>query len=279
MGYILAGDTRLQKIFLLLGPPRAGKGTIARVLAGLLGKHNVVAPTLASLSTNFGLWPLIGKPLAVISDVRLSDNANASMIIERLLSISGEDRLTIDRKYLVPWTGQLPTRLLMLTNELPRLVDASGALISRFIVFVLTESFYGRENPRLTDELLLEAPSILNWALEGLDRLNERGSFELPPSATDTMEQFQDLSSPIKAFVREQCEVASDHKVSVEALWTAWKRWSANRCVKTGIKEEFGRNLHAAVPTVKRRRPRTPQSEDRPYVYEGIGLRDYLAES
>ena len=72
VGYILGGDTSQQKIPLFVGPKRAGKGTIGRVLTGLVGAHNVAAPTLASLSTNFGLSPLIDKPLALISDARLS---------------------------------------------------------------------------------------------------------------------------------------------------------------------------------------------------------------
>ena len=158
MGYVLGGATRLQKIFLFVGPKRGGKGTIARVLTGLLGTNHVACPTLASLSTNFGLAPLIGKPLAVISDARLSTRADSKVVVERLLSISGEDSLTIDRKFREPWTGRLPTRFCIFSNELPKLSDASGALASRFILFVLTKSFYGRENPRLTDELLTEAP-------------------------------------------------------------------------------------------------------------------------
>jgi putative DNA primase/helicase len=74
------------------------------------------------------------------------------------LSISGEDSLTVDRKYKEPWTGRLPTRFLVMTNELPRLSHASGALASRFILLVLTRSFYGHEHPKLTAELLAEAP-------------------------------------------------------------------------------------------------------------------------
>ena len=120
MGYVLGDDTRQQKIFLLIGPKRSGKGTIGRVLSGLVGTHNVAAPTLASLSTNFGLSPLIGKPLALISDARLSGYSDNSIVVERLLTLSGEDSLTIDRKYREPWTGRLPARLVLMTNELPR---------------------------------------------------------------------------------------------------------------------------------------------------------------
>ena len=37
------------------------KGTIGRVLTALLGKENIAAPTLTSLTSNFGLQPLLGK--------------------------------------------------------------------------------------------------------------------------------------------------------------------------------------------------------------------------
>src|SRR5262245_16309554 len=60
-GYFLSGDLRQQKLFLLVGPKRAGKGTIARVLRMLLGHENVSGPTLSSLGQPFGLEPLIGK--------------------------------------------------------------------------------------------------------------------------------------------------------------------------------------------------------------------------
>ena len=71
-GYCLSADTSQQKILMLVGPMRSGKGTIARVLARMLGVQNVCGPTLSSLSTNFGLWALIGKQIAIISDARLS---------------------------------------------------------------------------------------------------------------------------------------------------------------------------------------------------------------
>ena len=64
-----------------------------------------------------------------------------------------------------------------MTNELPRLEDQSGALASRFVVLTVRESFYGREDPDLLDRFVPELPAILNWALEGWDRLYQRGRF------------------------------------------------------------------------------------------------------
>jgi putative DNA primase/helicase len=269
-GYVLAGGTAQQKIFLLVGPKRGGKGTIGRVLTGLLGAHNVAAPTLASLSTNFGLSPLIGRPLALISDARLSGKADGHVVVERLLSVSGEDSITVDRKYRDPWTGRLSTRFVILTNELPRLSDSSGALASRFVVFVLRNSFYGRENPALTDELLVEAPSIFAWALAGLDRLRARGYFEMPASGEEAVRQLEDLASPIGAFVRDMCVVGAEYEVPVDAVWGAWKQWCESDNRHAGTRATFGRDLRAAVPTMSRGYPR--EGDIRVYVYRGIGL-------
>ena len=41
------------------------------------------------------------------------------MIVERLLTISGENAVTVDRKNLQPLTVKLACRFVILTNELP----------------------------------------------------------------------------------------------------------------------------------------------------------------
>lgn len=269
-GYLVSGDTRQQKIVLVVGPKRSGKGTIGRVATGLLGAHNVAAPTLAALATNFGLAPLIDRPLALVSDARLSGRADTSVVVERLLSVSGEDALTIDRKYREPWTGQLPTRFVILSNELPRLTDSSGALASRLVVLCLTRSFYGSEDPSLTRRLLDEAPGILNWALDGSDRLTARGHFTQPAASLDAIDALDDLASPVATFVRDRCEVGPAHTVFVDVLYRAWRAWCHATDDEPGTREIFGRDLRAALPTVHKRRGR--KGEHREHYYEGIRL-------
>lgn len=218
-GYCLTADTSQQKMFLMVGPKRSGKGTIARVLTSIVGLDNSVAPTLAGLGMNFGLAPLIGKRVAIISDARLGGRPDQHAIAERLLSITGEDAITIDRKYREAWTGRLQIRFLILSNELPRVADASGALAGRFVVLVLTRSFYGREDHGLTNWLLTERPAILNWAIAGWRRLTERGYFVTPASSADAVRELEDLGSPIGAFVRERCVVGSGRTVETTRLY------------------------------------------------------------
>jgi putative DNA primase/helicase len=273
MGYFLLPDTGQQKIFMIVGPKRSGKGTIARVLAGLLGQHNVCAPTLSGLSTNFGLWPLIGRQLAVVSDARLGGRADQAVIAERLLSISGQDLQTVDRKHLTPWTGKLSTRFLVLTNELPRLQDSSGALASRFLLLSLQRSFYGSENIGLTGDLLKELPGILEWALTGLERLTERGHFVQPEASAEAIRELEDLGSPVAAFVRERCHVGPGLRVEMRKLYQAWTEWCTDQGRDhPGTAPVFGRDLRAVIPSLGVTQPRV--KGDRIRRYEGIGLRE-----
>ena len=270
-GYFLTTDTRQQKVFLVIGPKRSGKGTMARVLRRLLGADNVVNPTLDGLARNFGLAPLIGKPLAIISDARIGDRADHHAIAERLLSISGEDSVTADRKYLSAWTGRLPTRFLILSNELPVVSDASGALASRFIVLTLKNSFFGKEDLGLTDQIVVELPGILNWAICGWKRLMERGHFVQPGSSAEMIQAMEDLGSPIKAFLCDECEIQPGLTVLVDTLFNAWSRWCGQQGRGSGTVQVFGRDLRAALPELTMSNPR--EGSDRRRTYRGLGLK------
>ncbi|KRD17374.1 phage/plasmid primase, P4 family [Streptomyces sp. Root264] len=254
-GYVLSGRTDQQKILLIVGPSRSGKGTIARVLKELVGKENLAGPTLAGLGTNFGLATLVGKPLAVISDARLSGN-DSSQVVERLLTISGEDTIDVDRKYREQWTGRLPTRLMLLSNELPHFGDSSGVIAKRFVLLNMRVSWLGKEDTTLTDRLAAEMPGILNWALDGLARLQRTGRITEPASSREAVTTLQDTASPTSAFVRERCATGPTCSVPVDTLWNVWREWAEDNGVRPGTKQVFGRNLLSVVPQLNRSRPR-----------------------
>ena len=268
-GYILSGETDQQKILGIIGPIRSGKGTICRVLKGLIGAGNCTAPTLSSFGQNFGLQDLIGKPVAIIGDVRLGGGESAA-VVERLLSISGEDTITLDRKYRDPWTGQLPTRVMFVSNELPRFGDASGAIATRCVLLETTRSFLGQEDKGLTAKLLTELPAILTWSLDGLGSLNELGRFTEPQSSIDTITALADLVSPISAFVRDCCHKGTGLQVPCDVLYALWKTWADENGQQAGSSQTFGRNLRAVVPGLKVSRPWAGGDGPRERIYLGI---------
>jgi len=226
----------------MIGPTRGGKGVIARMLSALLGRQNVAGPTLNSLAGEFGLAPLIGKPLAVISDARFAGR-DSSIVVERLLSISGEDTLTINRKYRDQWTGKLPTRLHVISNELPKLGDASTAIVGRIVLLLLSRSWLGREDHDLECAIQAELPGTLNWALDGLERLTSNdGRFTRFVAADEAIITMRDLASPVAAFVRERCEIGPDKEIRVDDLYVSYKRWAEDSGHVKVAKHTFGRD-------------------------------------
>jgi putative DNA primase/helicase len=189
-----------------------------------------------------------------------------------LLSISGEDSPSIPRKYKDDWDGTLSVRFLVLTNELPKIEDASGALTSRFVILALTRSFYGKEDHGLLASLLPELPGILNWALVGRDRLYKRGHFVPPSSEEELVLEFENLGSPMAAFLRDRCEVGQGFQEEQGEMFLAWGTWcKLNGRDRAGTAQTFGKSLRAAIPYLRVSRP--TDDGDRVRYYEGVKLR------
>ena len=270
-GYCLSADTSQQKMLFLVGPKRSGKGTIARVLTALVGTERIAAPTLSGLATPFGLQPLLSRPLAIIADARLRGRTDEGAVLERLLSITGEDSITIDRKNREAITARLPTRLMLLSNELPRLSDASGALASRMLVLELRRSFYGAEDLELEARLLEDLPAILAWAVEGWRRLRERGRFVEPESSGSAKEELEMLGSQIAQCVADEFEVGEDLEIEVGAAYSRYLLWVKDQGQHPLPRNLFGRDLRAACPSVRVGRMR--EGGGRRRFYMGITTR------
>lgn len=281
-GYCLTRDTSQQKMMLMVGPKRSGKGTIGRILEMMIGGGNVAGPTVAALASQFGLQPLIDASVAIVSDARFRGQG-MDVVGERLLTISGEGTVSIERKFLPTLTLKLDTRFVFMTNEMPRITDASGALASRFLILQFTESFYGKEDTNLTGRLAVELPGIVLWAIEGLARLREQGHFTKLEEQDALVEQMEELASPVSAFLRDEAILpyqALDEGLKpaeltspVEDVWLRWQWWAKHNGHSEGSKIDLGRKLSAVLPKLKKVRPR---NEDgfRSHDYVGFKLRE-----
>jgi len=271
-GYVLTQDTSFQKVLVMVGPKRGGKGTIANVLEGLVGEGGVTAPTIGHLSSSqHGKQCLIGKPLAIIGDARFGSSRNPDALAEFLLSISGGDRMNIPRKFLPDYIGRLPTRFMIVSNETPRFKDNSGTIVSRFLVLQLRKSFENRIDRTLFEKKLKpELSGILNWAIRGYKRLYDRDSFEQPKSANDAISRMEELASPLTAFVRARCILGEGLSVRTDQLYVQYQHWCEGYGHRATSHEVFGANLNAAYPEVGKSRPR---EDGKPtWHYTGIKL-------
>lgn len=274
-GYCLTADVSQEKIFFITGPKRAGKGTILKVLQALVGIENSIWPTLGSLGERFGLEPLVRKRLVIISDLRLDARKSTIPLVEMLLRISGRDYVVAEKKNISErWEGQLRTRIVIASNEVPRLEDSSGVIESRIIPLKLSVSFYGREDLSLSRDLMRELPGILNWALTGLLRLRERGYFRRPASARKVERRLAEVSNFDAAFMDQCCERGPECKVVYDDLYSAFKEFCIDRDRPYPPTEQiFARNhLRPTYPDIETRQVTNPKTGKRERVYCGITL-------
>jgi putative DNA primase/helicase len=265
-GYCLTADTSQQKAMLIIGPKRSGKGTIARVLRQLVGEKNCAGPTTSSLAGMFGLQPLLGKTLAIIADARFHGDG-VQVVTERLLNITGEDPITVDRKHLESVETKLLTRFLCLSNDLPKFSDASGALPGRFIMLRLHRTFYGREDTKLENTLRAELPGILAWAVAGWTMLQEQGRFIEPASTRDVVEELEDLASPVSSFLKDRCIIGPNEWTYTDTLYAAWVVWCKSEGRHPTQKAVFSKDLRSVLPHVAIRRDAKQNK-----FYEGVSL-------
>ncbi|MET4065908.1 putative DNA primase/helicase [Bradyrhizobium sp. S3.2.6] len=273
-GYLVSGDTSLQKVFFFRGKRRAGKGTILRTLEELIGRKNVATPTIRNLPSQFGMHSLIGKPLAAISDMNC-DNANALSEAGSVINgISGEDTQTIPRKFHTDWIGRLGARFLLISNRMPNFGTNTDALAARLLIVPFDVSFEGREDFDLDSKLHAELSGILNWALDGLDTLKRRGRFTEPEDSKVSKRNLLLQSNPVHGFVAECCKVEAGAETDKDVLYDAFKtfcRRSGFNITKT--KPKFSQDLYDLFNLDDRRRNTDDGQEP---VYTGIRLSDEL---
>jgi putative DNA primase/helicase len=254
-GYVVSGKTHLQKALFLKGERRSGKGTIATILRELLGgASQVPGPTAAAFGERFGLAPLIGRSLAISPDLRMSPRG-AAEFVERILTITGNDAIDIDRKNQAMWSGVLGTRLMFLSNNALGTVDTSGALASRFILLETKGSWLGREDHHLLEDLLDELGGILLWALDGFDHIIAGGRIEEPASSADLRADVDAMGSSEGAFLEDTCQLDRDAEEDVAVLFAVYCAWrAAQRMSSPKDKRRFLADLRPRIGG-KRARP------------------------
>lgn len=277
LGYLLLAENPLQRIFLLMGAPRSGKGTTLRLIRNLVGAENCCAPNLSSLASDFGLDSLIGRSVALVGEMNAQSNI-PDEAIDRIKAISGGDAVPVNRKGKSELHIEMPVRFVIGCNQLPGFFDPSGALHARMVLFTMWRSFAGREDPNLDADLANELPGIAQFALAGLRRLLiEDGKFIQPESARGISEEYATAQAPMKAFLSTCVQPApSGPPISKPALYAAYKAWAQERGHHVGSEAKLFLAMRHCWPQewLRRREERGPVGADgsRPRLLRGFAF-------
>jgi len=246
-GYNLIPDNSQEKFLMLLGPTRAGKGTILDVLTYILGEDQVLATSFRDYTRRFAMFPFLGKLAAVIGDVSVGTNYDATEALNFLKRITGNDAIMIERKGrdITQTCIKLYARFTMAANVMPRLPDFSRTIESRMLVIKFLTSFIGREDITLKARLRIEAPGILVWALEGLKRLQKNKDFTLPATHHQVLQRIRREITPVIEFIDECCSLGEgpEYYILTDDLFACWQQWAIRNGEKSYTVRWLNRSL------------------------------------
>jgi putative DNA primase/helicase len=225
-GYALTTDTSLEIAIWLYGPPGSGKSTIIVGLQTMMGNRIGILGLADIERSQFALTNILGKTLLVSTE-----NPRTSMKSSHKLNamISGEP-ITLEKKYKDPIEITPRTKLLWAMNELPKIKNPSDGLFRRIKIIRFPPLPEDQRDPKLKDAISQEAAGILNWAIEGLLRLSNRGEFLIPQTVEDETNQFQTASDNAAEFVADKCVTDPSYQEQASKLYQAYKDW----CIQNG---------------------------------------------
>lgn len=248
-GLALIGENLAQKLLILTGTPGGGKGTFVRVLTGTIGQNNIASLRPQLLGERFETGRFLGKTLLYGADVpeNFLNQRGASV----LKSLTGYDPMTLEFKN---------------SNESPFIICRFNVIVtcnSRLTVHLegdtdawrrrLAMVDYHKPKPARViadlDQLILktEASGVLNWMLEGLDKLRaDNWQLRLSAAQQESVDNLLLESDGHTLFVKEALG-RSDSQLTVHDCFAAYVEYCSDRGWVALSRNKFGQMIGDTV--------------------------------
>lgn len=249
IGYLIVPTTKHERSLILTGKSGAGKSTLVKLIPKLLGEGNCSAVPLEELGDKFRVADLRDRLVNLVTEVDPDKAINDSRF---KAFVSGDPQIS-EKKFKDPGMYRPFVRFVVACNDQPMFKDRTDAASRRLIIIRFEQKFVPVPNPDaetpelqadpdLLDKLTEELPGVLNWALEGLARLNERGHFDIPASLQANVQAFREDQNNALRFISEGCALGAGLEVSTTDLFRAYEAWC-----KTNGERPFPNNVFGRV--------------------------------
>lgn len=264
-GYCLLKDYPIAKAFMLLGSGANGKSTLIDLLELFLGEDNIATPSLQDLLDNrFAKVELYGKLAnlhADLSNKKLESTGTFKML-------TGGDTVRGEKKYQGAIKFKNYAKLIYSANELPKTDDRTTAFWRRWVVIDFPNEF--PEGGNGTDESLPhsiateeELSGLLNWALDGLDRVLEGGHFSHTKTRNEIEKKWIMKTDSLRAFLDMACEIQEGSYTLKEDLYKVYKHFCAENNIFTVKKGQVTKRLPSIIPQTELFRPKVGDKQIR----------------
>lgn len=266
-GYLFRPDLREQKFLLCVGEGANGKGVFFEVVQALVGRENCSQVGLPRFGNPFALYDTLGKTVNLTNESSSFIEPETESIFK---SFVAGDRMNFERKFKESVSATPTAKIMIATNSLPRFNDKTRAVWRRILLMPFDKEI--PENVQVKDlaeQLKTELPGILNWAIVGLQKLNESGGFSIPEINKDLLEQYRRDSDPTRAFLLENYMYSPNgYGMPCGELYREYKLYCEQNGYKAMGNRLFGHQVRRAFPELKRTRPGSGDSRD--WIYEGL---------
>ena len=265
MAYSLYPSFPRQKVLVIVGPPRIGKGTIANLMQKILneGFGRISLMKLLIPDNKFSLQGIEGKRLLVDTEIKREFKKNTDFDVVN--SLFGGDPLPLERKYHQEFTYISKSAGLLIGN-LPLFRVNNTAFLSRLLIITTREKREFKEVPNMA-ELIFdgEGDLIVSLLLNRLRSLILR-DFEFSNELTNDeyAELWELLSDSTQAFVEEGL-IDSKTNSKVDDIYNFYVE---DYCKGKGIPPE---SKHVFVSRVGKVYPKKQVKKDGKRVYAFTG--------
>ncbi|UWG47896.1 Phage or plasmid associated DNA primase, primpoldomain [Halanaeroarchaeum sp. HSR-CO] len=260
------------KALFLVGPADAGKGVFLDVIEEILGDDNVASQSLFELmQSRWGVAELFGK----MANIRNEVTAGGLKNVEKFKELTGGgDRISAERKGQDPFKFKVTQKFLFSTNQVPSVEQAGEPFFNRLLFVKFPDTVpESKQDPDLSNDLLAEGPAILNWMLDGLDRLLENGQFSDERSADGKRDIADAWGNLVDRFKHNLIEVTGNqddvvHKADLFDLFNAYGDYLGKP--DDVPQSTFTKTLKSEPGISDGRSRRVDGDKDTPQVYKGI---------
>lgn len=211
IGYCFYRRNELRKFFILIGERQNGKSTYLSMVQNLLGDENIASLDLRELGDRFKTAELFGK-LANIGDDIEDEFIPNPAILKKLTS---GNSVNAERKGADPFDFNNYSKLLFSANNIPRIKDKTGAVMSRLIIIPFNATFTKDDpdfDPHIKYKLIQQEPMeyLINLGLAGLKRILENKAFTKSSLVEQQLEEYNENNHPILLFFKEEPKIENE---------------------------------------------------------------------
>lgn len=226
-GYLLTGETSLQKMWIFYGQGANGKTVLVETLLTLLGEYAQKGPRSVMLGreTHGGprtdLTRIQGARLVALSETDRNDAFSEA----RLKELTGGERIAARPLYRseVEFTPQ--AKFVLTTNDLPRVRGTDEGIWRRLIVVPFEQSFT-TPDPKLQATLRAELPGILAWAVNGAREFYASGqTIAIPTALASAGKSYRTNQDTVGQFLADRCTITAGAFVYSEDLRASYATW------------------------------------------------------